>query len=65
MALSCCENVVCITLRGNMTESFIVETVFIHIIQKTKVKVKKHYNVFKNHDYCYVEMSKEDNKILK
>ena len=23
------------------------------------------YNVYKNHDYCYVEMSKEDNKILK
>ena len=28
-------------------------------------KFKKHYNVCKNHDYCYVEMSKEDNKILK
>ena len=21
------------------------------------------YNVYKNHDYCYVEMPKEDNKI--
>ena len=28
-------------------------------------KLKKHYNVCKNHDYCYVEMPKEDNKILK
>ena len=25
----------------------------------------KHYNVCKNHDYCYVEMPKEGNKILK
>ena len=31
----------------------------------TKDKLKKHYNVCKNHDYCYVEMPKEDNKILK
>ena len=28
-------------------------------------KLKKHYNVCKNHDYCYVEMPKEDNKKLK
>ena len=27
-------------------------------------KLKKHYNVCKNHDYCYVEMPKEDNKKL-
>ena len=26
---------------------------------------QKHYNVCKNHEYCYVEMPKEDNKILK
>ena len=31
----------------------------------TKDILKKHYNVCKNHDYCYVEMPKEDNKILK
>ena len=31
----------------------------------TKYKHKKHKNVYKNHDYCYVEMPKEDNKILK
>ena len=31
----------------------------------TKNKVQKHHNVCKNHDYCYVEMPKEDNKILK
>ena len=31
----------------------------------TKEKLKKHKNVFGNHDYCYVEMSAKDNKILK
>ena len=31
----------------------------------TKNKLKKHENVSKNHDYCYVEMPEEDNKILK
>ena len=31
----------------------------------TKNKLKKHYNVCKNHDYCYLEMPEEDNKILK
>ena len=30
----------------------------------TENKLKKHYNVCKNYDYCYAEMSKEDNKIL-
>ena len=30
----------------------------------TENKLKKHYNVSKNYDYCYAEMSKEDNKIL-
>ena len=27
--------------------------------------VKKHKKVCENHDYCYVEISEEDNKILK
>ena len=31
----------------------------------TAKKRKKHYNVCKNHDYCYAEMPKEDDKILK
>ena len=30
-----------------------------------KIKIKKHENVCKNHDYCYIEMPTEDNKILK
>ena len=31
----------------------------------TKNKLKKHENVCKKHDFCYVEMAKEDNKIIK
>ena len=27
--------------------------------------LREHYNVSKNHNYCFVEMSNEDNKILK
>ena len=32
---------------------------------RTENKLKKHENVCEDHDYCYVEMPKEDNKILK
>ena len=32
---------------------------------RTENKLKKHKNVCENHDYCYVVMPKEDNKILK
>ena len=31
----------------------------------TEQKLKKNEHVCKNHDYCYLEMSKKDNKILK
>ena len=31
----------------------------------TENKLKKHKNVCEDHDYCFVEMPKEDNKILK
>ena len=32
---------------------------------RTENKLKKHKNVRENHDYCSVEMPKEDNEILK
>ena len=32
---------------------------------KTENTFKKRYYVCKNYDFCYVEMPKEDNKILK
>ena len=31
----------------------------------TKNKLEKHYKIWKNHDYCYVDMPNEDSKILK
>ena len=35
------------------------------MIQYTKKTSKKHERVCNDHDYCYVEMPNEDNKILK
>ena len=32
---------------------------------RTEKKLKKHERVCNDHDYCYVEMPNEDNKILK
>ena len=32
---------------------------------RTENKLKKHEKVCENHDYCYVEMPEEDNKIIK
>ena len=32
---------------------------------RTENKLKKHYNLCKNHNYCYIEMPKKDNKIPK
>ena len=32
---------------------------------RTKEKLKKHEKLCKDHDYCYVKMPKEDQKILK
>ena len=32
---------------------------------RTKNKLKKHKDVCENHDYCYIEMPKKDNKVLK
>ena len=31
----------------------------------TRIRLKRHKNICENHDYCYVEMPSEDNKILK
>ena len=32
---------------------------------RTRNKLKNHKNVCKNHDYCHIEIPKENNKILK
>ena len=34
------------------------------LVQNRK-KLKKHERVYNDHDYCYIEMHYEDNKILK
>ena len=35
------------------------------ILLEQKIHFRKHENVCKSHDYCYVEMSDKDNNILK
>ena len=45
-----------------MRETFIASNCFCSY--KTENKLKKHKDVCENHNYCYVEMPKE-NKILK
>ena len=45
-----------------MLETFTVLIVFIHTAQK---KLKKHEKACKDHNYCYVEMPNEGNKMLK
>ena len=42
---------------------FTVQTVFIHTVQKNKLK--KHESVCNDHDCCHVEIPNKDNKILK
>ena len=46
-----------------MLQTFIASTVFTHIVQKKNFK--NHYEVCEDHDYCFVEMPKENNKTLK
>ena len=50
-------------IAGNNNGDFYCLNCFQSILQKTNLKnIKK---VCENHDYCYVEMPEEDNKILK
>ena len=37
---------------------------FFHLF-RTENKLKKHKDVYENHDYCCIEMPKEDSKVLK
>ena len=57
MALSCCK-----IISNHMGDFSCLNCFYLY---RTENKHKKHYNVCKNHEYCYVEMPKEDNKILK
>ena len=50
-------------ITGNNNEDFYCLNCFRSYT--TENKLKKHKKVCENHDYCYVEMSEEDSKILK
>ena len=59
MALSCSNKIVSIIKKSNFycLNCFRAYT--------TENKLETHKKVCEHHDYCYVEMPKEDNKILK
>ena len=65
MALSCSNKIVCILrgVSGNNNGDFYCLNCF--RAYTTENKLETHEKVCENHDYCYVEMPKEDNKILK
>ena len=65
MTLSCCKKLSALLRRitSNHKGNFYCLNCF-HSY-RTKNKLKKHKDVCENHDYCYVEMPKEDNKVLK
>ena len=64
MALSCSEKIV--LLRG-ITSNHIGNYYCVNCFHSynTENKLKKHEKVCNDHDYCYVEMPDEFNKILK
>ena len=64
MALSCCKKLPLLReIASNHKGDFYCLICF-HSYS-TKNKLKKHETVCNDHDYCYVEMSSENNKILK
>ena len=65
MALSCCQKLPAL-LRG-ITSTHEGDFYCLNCFHsfRTENKLKKYKNVCEDHDYCYVEMPKEDNEILK
>ena len=65
MALSCCKTVSSLLkgITSNHDWDFYCLNCFYSY--RTENKLKKHEKVYNDHDYCYVEMADEDNKILK
>ena len=65
MAVFCRKKIVCTYrgITGNNHGDFYCLNCF--QTYTTKNKLKKHKKVCENHDYCYVEMPEEYNKILK
>ena len=64
MALSCIKQIALVRgITGNNNGDFYCLNCFCSYT--TENKLENHKNVCKNHDYCYAEMPKENNKILK
>ena len=65
MTLPCCENLSALFrgITSNHNGDFYCLNCF-HLYSR-KNKLKKHEKVFDDHDYCYVEMPNDNNKILK
>ena len=65
MALSCCKRLSAL-FRG-ITSNNNGDLCCINCLHsyRTKNKLRKHENVCKNYDYCYLEMPNEDNKTIK
>ena len=65
MALSCCKKLS--ALLRKITSNHVGDFYCLNCLHsyRTKMRLEKHKNVCKDHDYCDVEMPKENNKILK
>ena len=65
MALFCCKKLS--ALLGEITSNHVGGFYCLNCLHSYRIKdkLKKHGNACKNHDYCYVEIPKEDSKILK
>ena len=64
MALSCCKKLSALLMGLTSDHKENLYCLKCFHSYTTKDKLKKHKNVCENHDYCYVEEPKEDNKIL-
>ena len=65
MTLSCCKKFICIAQRNSIKACGDFYCLNYLHFYRTENKLKKHENVWKNHVYCYAQMPKEGNKILK
>ena len=65
MELSCCKKLSALLRRISSKHEGDFYCLNSFQSYSTEKNFKKHYNVCKNHDYCFSEMPKIDNKILK
>ena len=64
MELCCCEKFICITYRNNIKPCWRLLLLKLFSFKQYR-KNKKHERLCNDHDYRYVEMPNEYNKILK